>query len=276
MILENIASNIELGPNKIYYSKSGSQISYPDEGNDICMQIEEHSFWFQHRNNAIVQLVSTYNNGKPFFDIGGGNGFVSKRIQAEGIETVLVEPGATGVLNAKKRGIKNIICSTLEDAQFAPKSMDSVGMFDVVEHIEDDLGLLKNVHSCLKEKGHVYITVPAFQTLWSNEDKDAGHFRRYTSKSIDTLLKTAGFEVIYSTYLFSILPLPIFFFRSLTSKLGLNKRSNDLEKHKKKHSVNKSSTRNLIDPILNWEIRRLKQSKKIRIGSSCIVVAKKV
>lgn len=117
MKIEKIAKNIEKGDDGIYYSKSTSKISYPETGNDNYMQIEENSFWFSHRNKIISTVVSKYSKSKTFFDIGGGNGYVSKDLHTKGIETVLVEPGIIGAKNAKKRNVENVICSTLEDAQ---------------------------------------------------------------------------------------------------------------------------------------------------------------
>ena len=57
MSLEKIAHNIKKAENGIYYSKSESIVSYPEEGNDKCLQIEEDSFWFNHRNNIISNSV---------------------------------------------------------------------------------------------------------------------------------------------------------------------------------------------------------------------------
>ena len=127
MNLESITNNLEKRINGIYYSKTKSSVSYPDDGNEGCMQIERDSFWFNHRNNVIVESIKKHSPSKTFFDIGGGNGFVSKRLQEEGIETVLVEPGNNGASNAKIRGLKNIICSTLDDAEFKNNSLESVG-----------------------------------------------------------------------------------------------------------------------------------------------------
>ena len=154
MEIEKIAQNVKKDENGIYYSKSDSSISYPEEGNENCFQIEQDSFWFNHRNNIIAESVLKHSAKKVFFDIGGGNGFVAKRLQDDGIKTVLVEPGKTGVINAYKRGIKNVLCSTLEDAGFPPKRIDSVGLFDVVEHIEDDYAFLNNINKYLKDGGY--------------------------------------------------------------------------------------------------------------------------
>ena len=210
IILEKIAGNIKKAENGIYYSKSDASISYPEEGNELCMKIEQDSFWFNHRNNVIAKSVQKYSAEKMFFDIGGGNGFVSKRLQDDGVTTILVEPGKMGAINAYKRGIKNVLCSTLEQAEFAPSSIDSVGLFDVVEHIEDDYLFLKSINKYLKDDGYIYITVPAFNFLWSNEDVDAGHFKRYSTTELNELLEKSGFSIIQSTYIFSILPLPVF------------------------------------------------------------------
>src|SRR5882762_915370 len=98
------------------FSKKISKISYPETGNENCFQIEENSFWFNHRNNCVREAVLRYSPNSIFFDIGGGNGFVARELENKGISTVLVEPGIQGCLNAKKRNLKNLICSTLENA----------------------------------------------------------------------------------------------------------------------------------------------------------------
>lgn len=72
------------------------------------------------------------------FDIGGGNGFVALGIKNAGREVVLVEPGPEGVRNARVRGLTTIICSTLEDAGFLKHTIPAIGIFDVLEHVEDD------------------------------------------------------------------------------------------------------------------------------------------
>jgi 2-polyprenyl-3-methyl-5-hydroxy-6-metoxy-1,4-benzoquinol methylase len=187
------------------------------------------------------------------------------------MEVVLVEPGKNGAINAKKRNIDNVICSTLEDAGFKNSSFDSVGLFDVIEHIKNDVAFLKEVHAYLKDDGLVYITVPAYNLLWSNEDNDTGHYRRYTLKKLRRLMSEAGYKITYETYIFSILPIPIFLFRTIPSFLKLNKNSNELKKHQNEHRAKEG----VLNKIWSWEIERGKASKKIRFGGSCFIVAQK-
>lgn len=276
MILEEIALNIRKDKNGIYYSKTESTISYPEDGNERYMQIEEDSFWFKHRNNIITSSVKTFSPKSLFFDIGGGNGFVAKRLQSEGVKTILVEPGKKGAVNAFNRGVENVLCSTLEDAEIIPNKIDAIGLFDVVEHIEDDRNFLKNICSYLNKDGHVYISVPAYNFLWSNEDVDAGHYRRYRKTQLENLLKSVGIQVEYSTYIFSILPLPVFLFRSLPIKLGLNKKSNNLEKHQNEHKSKKNIISSILKKIWNWEVKRVNNNAQIPFGGSCFIVGKKI
>jgi hypothetical protein len=274
MNLKDFADNIHL-KDGIWYSDHNREISYPQEGNMNCYEIEKDSFWFKHRNNCILAAVRTYSPHDVFFDIGGGNGFVALGLEKNNIQTVLIEPGLEGALNAKKRGLKNIICSTFEDAGMKQNACKAVGLFDVVEHIEDDKRFLNSLHAILAENGLVYITVPAFRTLWSKEDIDAGHYRRYTLKQICAVLKDCGYEIEYATYFFSILPIPIFLLRSIPSRLGFNKKSDDLQKHKREHSESSGVLSSFLNKIWNAELRSIQRRKKIPFGSSCLVVARK-
>ncbi len=274
MNLENYSSQLFL-KDGIYFSKSKSSISYPEKGNDNFFKIEDESFWFNHRNNIIVEAIKSYSTEKVLFDIGGGNGYVSKAMEESGIEVALVEPGINGCLNAQKRKLKTIICSTLEDSEIKKNSIPNIGLFDVVEHIEDDLNFLKNVNNFLKPGGFVFITVPAFNILWSKEDEDAGHYLRYTINTIKEVLEHSGLQVNYATYIFSFLIVTIFFTRNLTSFLGFNKHSNEIKKHKKSHSISTNFIKRIVDFFLKREVNKIKTRKKIMTGSSVFIIAKK-
>lgn len=89
------------------------------------------------------------------------------------------------------------------------------------------------------------------------------------------VLKKAGFEITYSSYLFSLLPLPIFLSRSLPSRLGMHKNSNDLDKYKNEHTVKSGFMDKVLNKIWDKEIQNIKLGKKTAFGSSCFIVAKK-
>jgi len=258
----------------IFFSKNKSEISYPKDGNDACFALEDNSFWFKHRNNCIISIVKNFAKDKLFFDIGGGNGFVSKGLEENGIQTCLIEPGIQGCLNAKKRGLTNIVCSDLNNAGFKAGSITCAGLFDVIEYIENDTNFLDEINHYLAIDGILLVTVPAYKFLWSKEDVDAGHFRRYTLKSLNNKLNKSGLEVVYSTYIFSFLILPVFLFRTLPSFLRMAK--SGMEKYKKEHNVSgKGLGSKLLTNLLYYEIKQIRKNRKIPFGGSCLIVAKK-
>ena len=141
-LIKKFTSSVTLNDDGIYYAYSNEKVNYPDDGNDECFEIEENSFWFHHRNNCIIEMIKSYppvHNGL-IFDIGGGNGFVSRGLLNSGFNVVLVEPGPSGAKNAKRRGIPHVICATTHTAKFKTETIPAIGVFDVVEHIEDDIG----------------------------------------------------------------------------------------------------------------------------------------
>jgi SAM-dependent methyltransferase len=257
----------------IWYSPITDTISYPDEGNSLCYQLEDNSYWFAHRNACLEFLITKYGNDGVFADVGGGNGFVSTMLQENGHNVILVEPGQTGCINAKRRGVENVVCARLEDIDWAEGELQNVGVFDVVEHIEGHEGFLKTIHSSLAENGKLFITVPSFQHLWSKEDIDAGHYRRYTKQSMAELLSKAGFELIYNNYLFKSLHFPIFLMRTIPSKLGLRKSSP--ENSANEHGTEGGLIVKMIKSMLKKELANVKSGKTSSLGSSLVVVAVK-
>ena len=259
----------------IYYKKSDLKLSYPDDGNQICFNVEDNSFWFKHRNQIISLLFKKKSPKKILFDVGGGNGFVSFGLMKEGINSILIEPGIQGCLNAKQRGLKNIVCSTLEESGCLENSIPAIGLFDVVEHIENDKLFIKKIHVYLENEGFLYLTVPSFSFLWSSEDELAGHYRRYTLKEIEHLLESNGFKINFSSYMFSFLPIPILIIRTLIGKFKPRK-SSVLKTVKKEHNSSNYFIKIILNFFLKRETRKMSKGKKIKFGSSCIVVAQKI
>jgi len=270
-----ISSKLTKSPDGIWYSSESENTFYPTDGSETCFSIEENSFWFQHRNQCITTVVNAFppEKGGTIFDIGGGNGFTSLGLAKAGFNVTLIEPSKTGAENAKLRGVENIICATTTTAGIYPDSFPAAGLFDVIEHIEDDIYFLSSIHSLIEPGGRLYITVPLYQALWSGEDKLAGHFRRYTPDTAKKTLKAAGFEIEYSSCFFRALPLPIYLLRALPFKLGITEQptKTNLKAHKQKNRL----IHNMIRAILRPELKHLNNKQSMRFGASLILVARK-
>ncbi len=241
-------------------------ISYPEENQAICFEVEDSSFWYSHRNRCICEVVKQHlAKGTPFFDVGGGNGVVSRELQKLGFDVSLVEPGFTGIQNAQKRGITQILCATFEECGFSENVIPAIGLFDLLEHIENDSEFLDRVKQVLVRNGKLFMTVPAYPFLWSNHDQQVGHFRRYTIGRLSQQLKQLGYQVDYSTYLFGLLPIPIWLYRTLPSKLGFYKNI-DKNIKRKEHHPNQTLFTPFINRWLETELNAIRKQHSLRFG----------
>lgn len=270
--LSEIARNIEVGPDGLWSARTSSQISYPEEGNDLCFAVEDGSFWFQHRNQCILEALKAFPAPGTFFDIGGGNGYVARALQATGVSVVLVEPGMSGAGNALKRGIKHVVRATVEDADFLPGTLPAVGLFDVIEHIQDDCAFLKRIHRLLVAGGRIYITAPAFQWLWSYEDESAGHWRRYSLASISEVLAQAGFSIEYGTYIFCFLVPAILLCRAAPYAFGKRK-SLTAAGVRSDHELRSYWAKKAFEVLTRRELSKIAARKSTLFGASCLMVA---
>lgn len=249
-------------------------ISYPAGDSELCAGVEESSFWFAYRNRAIAAAVARFPPRGAIFDVGGGNGFVAKALADRGHDVVLVEPSRSGAGRAVQRGLENVVCGTLAGARFHPRTAGAAGLFDVVEHIEDDVAFLRSLRSLLTDGAPLYLTVPAFPSLWSADDRDAGHYRRYRRQTLAATLERAGFEVMYATYFFSPLMLPLFVFRALPSRLGVHKRV-DARSIARTHAGGGIGGR-MMAPFLAAELRMIERGRSLPTGTSILAVARSI
>lgn len=77
---------------------------------------------------------------------------------------------------------------------------DSILCVNVLEHIEDDRVVLKNMAATLPCGGHICLLVPAFQCLYGTLDSLDGHFRRYTKAMVVDRIKDLPVEIVHLYY----------------------------------------------------------------------------
>ena len=126
-----------------------------------------------------------------------------------------------------------------------------------------------------KANRKLYITVPSHNYLWSKDDNEAGHFRRYSLRGLKDLIEASGFKIIFQTYFFSFLPIPILLLRTIPSFLGFFKNKSGHLRNKNEHKSNGSINDFFLKKILRWEFNRLNKNKKIYFGSSIFLIASK-
>ncbi len=137
-------------------------------------------------------------------EIGAGVGNVSKLILQADITSLTAYEPSSNMYPMLKEAIGTDRRAEPVNDFFGKNQVrehfDSVLYVNVLEHIEDDAAELANVHAALAPQGHLLVFVPALPWLYSELDKQVGHFRRYTRKSLLDLTEKAGFSVVEVRY----------------------------------------------------------------------------
>ena len=158
------------------------------------------------------------------WEVGGGHGGVCFELKKLGVNTIAIEPLAVGAAILSKNGI-NTYCATLEQLALPDNSITAIGIFDVLEHIADTQTFLAEIYRVLKPGGHLIITVPACQFLFSDYDSEIGHLRRYSKKSLNHDLFLARFIPNVVQYKYFYLLIPVFLIRTVKSRIGFHSKS---------------------------------------------------
>ena len=171
----------------------------------------EHHFWEKARLKFVKNLIyRTKLQLASVIDIGCGDCFVLQSLAREfsktvfvGIDSALTDEITTQITERLKDCPNIVISHDLERKYVA--NTDLILMLDVLEHIENDEQFLRDLRKMLPDDSKIIVTVPAFQKLFTDHDKRLKHFRRYSREELRNILEQAGFTIIHSGYIFSLL-----------------------------------------------------------------------
>ena len=223
-------------------------------------KVDPKNFWYYvYKGRFIYKKASKYiKETKTLFDVGAGSGFFASIFVShdEKIKAYCIDPYYSDEQVGEKRNL--IFVRDVPSVQ-----PDTLLFIDVLEHVEDDLKLLSQYVDKSQKDAVFVISVPAFQSLWSNHDVFLEHFRRYRKADVQKLIKNAGLIELEASYIFgSIFPL-VWIIRKLKSN---NEVKSDL----------KQSSKLVNFVILNFlKIEKLIPINKI-LGTSVFVIAKKL
>jgi len=141
-------------------------------------------------------------------DIGCGVGGFLTSLARFGRVTGL-ELDEPAIAFCRERGFPRTLVAASDRLPVPQASQDLLCLWDVLEHTPDDRAVLTEMLRCLRPGGHLVLSVPAYQWLYSNNDRVAHHFRRYTRGDLVRKLRAAGFEVRKATYVNCVLGVAI-------------------------------------------------------------------
>jgi hypothetical protein len=175
-------------------------------------EIDERLHWyFQTKKVPLLRYFgecSRRHGPLDVVDIGAGSGFFSGELErryGESIGRLTLVDSAYTSADVTQAGPGRATRTTLLPAEICGSFLV---MMDVLEHLDNDRLFLADLRGRLSGENPFFITVPAFDALWSGHDVYLGHRRRYTLAHLRALLGANGFEVKRGYYLYaSIFPL---------------------------------------------------------------------
>jgi SAM-dependent methyltransferase len=162
---------------------------------------EEHWWWRAREAFVLDRIRSLFGTGDigPILDVGCGDGLFFPKLREFGTpEGIEIDPAALG----GKRPAQNIHLGPFDQTFQPGKTYRMILMLDVVEHVRDDVAFLERALELLAPDGHILITVPALQWIWTHHDDLNHHLRRYTRKRLAAVAGAAGMEIEESRYFF--------------------------------------------------------------------------
>ena len=179
-------------------------VSYPDAGHEIWPESLDN-WWYGHRARIVIDAAERHRRApRAMWDIGGGTGLMAGAFRQAGWATAVVEPIGEAARQAASRS-DVVFAGLLEDLELPAGSVPAVGLFDVIEHLDDPVAVLDQCRRVLAPGGIVLVTVPAFPRLWSATDRAAGHKRRYTKTQLEREARSAGLRPLEMAYFFATL-----------------------------------------------------------------------
>ncbi len=173
---------------------------------------EARHWWFVGRRKILSMLIDSLRlpSNARILEVGSGTGGNLQMLSAFG-HVCAVEMDVTARLICMEKTGRRFdvrIGSCPNNIPFENQKFDLICMFDVLEHIDEDVETLIALKALLADGGRILITVPSYRWLWSAHDEFLHHKRRYAKTEFRQKIAAAGFQLVrvshFNTILFPI------------------------------------------------------------------------
>ena len=151
----------------------------------------------------IVEAIDPY-LGKRIAEVGAGIGSITRIILERPVDQVVAFEPSTNMFPLLAKAVEGRANAKAVNELFggeqAGQDYDSVVYINVLEHVEHEREELLAAYHALRPGGHLLVFVPALSWLYSNFDREVGHFRRYSRDSLQRVVTHAGFDLVKSRY----------------------------------------------------------------------------
>lgn len=230
--------------------------------------LEQHNWWYATRRSILQTLLTKYApSSDTALDVGCGVGS-NYGVISDAASRVIGLDISQDALDTTLAPYDEKVLASVEKMPLPDGSVDTVVCFDVLEHVDDHVAV-KDIYRVLRPGGSAFVTVPAFDSLWNENDDYGHHLRRYRKVEIVKVFKENGFELPYVYYWNRFPFFPVVWVIARFYKRG----------------VKKENLRNNLSLIPNWVNRpmiiwmrienALARVVPLPFGVSLVLVAKK-
>jgi 2-polyprenyl-3-methyl-5-hydroxy-6-metoxy-1,4-benzoquinol methylase len=183
----------------------------PMDLSEVRLGVAQRHPWETARADAIERILGARAiRPATILDVGCGDGFTGEQLAsafgAAELWGVDLHATAESCARQSRSGVHYV--QHLE--QVPSKEFALALLCDVIEHVQDDVGLVESALSRLAPDGHLLLTVPSFQALFSSHDRALRHYRRYSLPELRRTIDAAGADSLADGYLFgSLLPVRV-------------------------------------------------------------------
>ncbi|MEE9388225.1 MAG: class I SAM-dependent methyltransferase [Paracoccaceae bacterium] len=174
---------------------------------------ESSHWWFRARRDIIrktIQKLVRLPESANILEAGCGTGGNLLMLRELGELDAFEYDSSARHIAEEKSGMAIPAGELPDKLPHGAKKYDLIGLFDVLEHIENDRATLSKLGDRLADGGKIFVTVPALPWLWSQHDEHHHHYRRYTRASLQKTADEAGLRLQHSFYAnFFLLPVAI-------------------------------------------------------------------
>jgi SAM-dependent methyltransferase len=156
-----------------------------------------------HYRRWIVDAFDPY-LGERVAEVGAGIGSITRILLERPLKRLVAFEPSTNMfphLASAVQGHANArAVNELFGGEQAGEDYDSIAYINVLEHVEHEREELLAAYHALRPGGHLLVFVPALAWLYSNFDREVGHFRRYSRDGLQRVVAHSGFEIVESRY----------------------------------------------------------------------------
>ncbi len=189
-----------------------SDAQYDPRQFQFLLKMQEQHFWYLGRHRFLLRaLTDALSDARQEhhlgIDLGGGcGGWIRylQRCQPGLFQELALGDSSLDSLQMAANVVETSVCRYQLDIRELPacwrNRWDVTFLLDVLEHLEDDVQVMRQIGSILRPGGFLLVTTPALDFFWSSNDALVHHVRRYRRADFAKLADQSGLELIRTRY----------------------------------------------------------------------------